>query len=221
MSRTERQQQARSVATRERLVRAALDEIFEVGYHAATTQQIAERARVSRGALLHHFPTRADIILAAMEVLLADGTAEIKAVSADVRSGALPLADFVEFLWQLFSGRFFYLSMEMITEARHDPALRRGLIPVVQRFHAALDAIWVEFCDGERRPPREARIILNLTVNLVRGMGVQTVLRPEPDYYRDMIEAWKSLLPQLIAGPAGDAAFAGPRFRAAGREAVS
>lgn len=220
MSQPGRQQQARSLATRERLVRAALDEIFEVGYHAATTQRIAERARVSRGALLHHFPMRADIILAALETLLADGRAEIKAVSEDVRTGALPLSDFVEFLWQLFSGRFFYLSMEMITEARNDPALRQSLIPVVQRFHAALDAIWVEFCDTDTRPPREARIILNLTVNLLRGMGVQTVLRPDPDYYRDLIEAWKAMLPQLIGGPAGDTAFAAPRFRA-GREAVS
>lgn len=215
MTRTGRQPQARSLATRERLVRATIEEIYAVGYHAATTHGIAERAQVSRGALLHHFPTRGDLVLAALETVLADGTAEIKAVSRDVRTGALPLTDFVEFLWPLFSGRFFHLSMELINESRTDPALRDCLIPVVQRFHAALDAIWVEFCDAETRPPREARIILNLTVNLMRGMGVQTVLRPDPDYYRDLIEAWKAVLPQLIAGPAGDAAFAGPRFREA------
>lgn len=218
VTRTERQQQARSLVTRGRLTRAALDEIYEVGYHAATTQRIAERAQVSRGALLHHFPARADIIRAALEMLLSDGTAEIKAVAQDVRTGELPLADLVEFLWQLFSGRFFYLSMEMITEARNDPALRDSLIPVVQRFHSALDEIWIAFCDADRRPPREARIILNLTVNLMRGMGVQTVLRRDPAYYRDLIEAWKAVLPQLIGGAAGDAAFSGPRFRGLGRE---
>jgi AcrR family transcriptional regulator len=215
VAQTGRQPQARSLATRERLVRATIDEIYAVGYHAATTQQIAERAQVSRGALLHHFPTRADLVLAALETVLADGTAEIKAVSQDVRSGALPLGDFVEFLWPLFSGRFFHLSMELINESRTDAELRQCLIPVVQRFHAALDAIWVEFCDSDARPPREARIILNLTVNLMRGMGVQTVLRPDPDYYRDLIETWKAVLPLLIAGPAGDAAFAGARFREA------
>ena len=213
MSQAARQQQARSLATRERLVRATLDEVFEVGYHTATTHQIAERAQVSRGALLHHFPARADIILAAMETLLEDGTAEIRSVSDRVREGSLGLDDFVEFLSQLFSGRFFYLSLEMITEARNDPALRERMIPVVQRFHAALDAIWVEFCDADKRPPRQARIILNLTVNLVRGMGVQAVLRPDPGYYRDLVEAWKAVLPHLVAGAAGDAMFAGPHFQ--------
>ncbi|MFH6784162.1 MULTISPECIES: TetR/AcrR family transcriptional regulator [Methylobacterium] len=215
MTRTGRPPQARSLATRERVVRATIDEIHAVGYHAATTQAIAERAQVSRGALLHHFPTRADLMRTALETLLDDGTAEIRSVSQDVRSGMLPPADFVEFLWPLFSGRFFHLSMELINEARTDAVLRGSLIPVVQRFHAALDAIWAEFCESDARPPREARIILNLTVNLMRGMGVQTVLRPDPDYYRDLIEAWKAVLPQLIAGPAGDAAFAGPRFREA------
>lgn len=213
MLRSTRQQQARSLVTRERLIKATLEVIYDVGYHAATTQEIAERAKVSRGALLHHFPSRADIILAAMEALLDDGTTEIRKVAQEMRSGEVTLDAFVDFLWSLFSDRFFYLSLEMITEARNDDALRDRMIPVVRRFHEALDAIWVEFCDADKRPARQARIILNLTVCLVRGMGVQTVLRPEPGYYRDLLEAWKALLPSLIEGKAGDAMFEGQWFK--------
>lgn len=212
MLRSVRQQQARSLVTRERLISATLEVIHDVGYHAATTQEIATRAKVSRGALLHHFPTRADIISAAMETLLDDGTTEIRKVAQEMRSGEVTLDAFVDFLWSLFSDRFFYLSLEMITEARNDDELRERMIPVVKRFHEALDAIWVEFCDADKRPARQARIILNLTVCLVRGMGVQTVLRPEPGYYRDLLEAWKALLPNLIEGSAGDAMFEGKWF---------
>lgn len=207
MERATRQQQTRSTITRERLVQATLAEILEVGYHAATTQDIARRAGVSRGALLHHFPMRADIVLAAMDALLDDGTRQIKSVATDLRDGKLALPDFVEFLWSLFSGRFFYLSLEMITEARHDAGLRERMIPVVKRFHTALDEIWLAFCDPERRPPRQAQIVLNLTVCLMRGMGVQTVLRPDPGYYRDLVDSWKALLPHIIDGPAGDVMF--------------
>lgn len=207
MRQAKRRQQIRSVETRERLIQAALDEIFEVGYHAATTQDIATRANVSRGALLHHFPMRADLILAAMEELLEDGTRQIRAVADEVQAGQGSLRGFVEFLWQLFSGRFFYLSLEMITEARNDPGLRERMIPVVKRFHQALDGIWCAFCDPARRPPQQAQVILNLTLCLVRGMGVQTVLRPEPSYYRELIAAWTALLPQIVDGAAGDAMF--------------
>lgn len=203
-----RRKQLRSVVTRERLIQAALDEIFEVGYHTATTQGIAQRASVSRGALLHHFPNRADIVIATMEALLDDGTSQIKAVTNELQSGAASLADFVDFLWRLFSGRFFYLSLEMITESRNDPELRVRMIPVVRRFHEALDEIWTQFCAGSGRAPHQARVILNLTVCLMRGMGVQTVLRPEPGYYREMVEAWKALLPHLINGAPGEIMFA-------------
>ena len=207
MRQTKRRQQIRSVETRERLIQATLDEIFEVGYHAATTQDIAARANISRGALLHHFPARADLVLAAMEELLEDGTRQIKAVADEVQAGQGSLESFVEFLWRLFSGRFFYLSLEMITEARNDAELRERMIPVVKRFHQALDDIWSAFCDPAKRPPPQAQLILNLTLCLVRGMGVQTVLRPEPSYYRELIEAWTALLPQIVDGAAGDAMF--------------
>lgn len=203
-----RRQQMRSVVTQERLIAAALDEIFAVGYHAATTQGISRRAAVSRGALLHHFPSRADIVLAAMEALLEDGTRQIKAMTGRLQAGSASLQDFVDFLWSLFSGRFFYLSLEMITESRNDADLRVRMIPVVKRFHEALDEIWTQLCDGSQRTPQQARIILNLTVCLMRGMGVQTVLRPEPAYYRELVDGWKSLLPQLIGGEAGDILFA-------------
>lgn len=210
MRQAKRRQQIRSVETRERLIQATLDEIFDVGYHAATTQDIAARANVSRGALLHHFPARADLVLAAMEELLEDGTRQIKAVADEVQAGQGSLESFVEFLWRLFSGRFFYLSLEMITEARNDPELRERMIPVVKRFHQALDGIWSALCDPARRPPQQAQVILNLTLCLVRGMGVQTVLRPEPSYYRELIEAWTALLPQIVDGAAGDTMFRRP-----------
>jgi AcrR family transcriptional regulator len=207
MGKETRQQQVRSLVTRERLIAATLDEILEVGYHTATTQEIAARAGVSRGALLHHFPARSDLILAAMAALLEDGTDQIRAVTASVKSGEVSIEEFLDFVWRLFSGRFFYLSLEMITEARHDAVLRDPMIPIVKRFHDELDVLWSEFCDPSMRSGREAGIILNMTLCLMRGMGVQSVLRPEPSYYRDLLTAWKRLLPELIKGGAGDVVF--------------
>ena len=194
MGKAVRKEQVRSAVTRERLIAATLDEIFEVGYHTATTQEVAARAGVSRGALLHHFPARA-------------GIAQIRSVAAGVTKGKVSLDAFVDFVWTLFSGRFFYLSLEMITEARNDPALREQMIPVVKRFHDALDAVWVDLCKSGERTAREAGIILNMTLCLMRGMGVQSVLRPEPAYYRAMIQAWKKLLPEMINGRTGDIIF--------------
>ncbi|MFN3825167.1 MAG: TetR/AcrR family transcriptional regulator [Pseudorhodobacter sp.] len=198
--RVEKPTQARSIAMREKLIEATLDVIHDRGYRSASTPEFASRAGVSRGALLHHFPTRSDIIIAAMEKLLGDGTREIRTVAKKVACQDVSLEDFVEFLWKLFSGRFFYISLEFINEARSDPALRERMFPVVRDFHAALDGIWAEFeKQGEGRP-NETRVALNLTVCLVRGMGVQTVLKKDPEYFAAMLEVWKKILPALVEG---------------------
>lgn len=200
VTRPEKPTQARSIAMRERLIEATLDVIYERGYRSASTPEFANRAGVSRGALLHHFPTRSDIIVAAMEKLLGDGTFEIRTVAEKVARQEVSLEDFVEFLWKLFSGRFFYISLEFINEARSDQALRERMYPVVRDFHSALDGIWIEFeKQGEGRPTATG-VALNLTVCLLRGMGVQTVLKKDPEYFASMLEMWKTILPSLVEG---------------------
>src|SRR5690349_22346126 len=75
-------QQERSRATQQRLLEAAVDCLVEYGWSGASTTVIAERAGVSRGAQLHHYPTRAALVLAAVEHLAERRAAEIRAEAA-------------------------------------------------------------------------------------------------------------------------------------------
>lgn len=52
---------------RERILESALDAFVERGYEEVETSQIARDARVSRGTLLFHFPSRERIILSLMD----------------------------------------------------------------------------------------------------------------------------------------------------------
>ncbi|SEN95700.1 transcriptional regulator, TetR family [Pseudorhodobacter antarcticus] len=190
--------QARSVVMREKLIETALDVIYDKGFRGASTLEFSRRAGVSRGALLHHFPARSDIMIAAMEHLLQDGTHQIRNIAVKVAHQLISLESFVEFLWQLFSGRFFYISLEFINEARTDAELRDRMVPLVKDFHAALDGIWNEFEKQFEATPRATRVGLNLTICLVRGMGVQTVLKNDPEYFQTMLDTWKRVLPGLL-----------------------
>ena len=50
-----------------RLIEAAIDCLVEGGYSRLTTQSVAERTAVSRGAMHHHFPTRLDLVAAVID----------------------------------------------------------------------------------------------------------------------------------------------------------
>ena len=87
-------EQERSVRTRERLLDATLDVIFEEGWSGTSTNRICERAGVSRGAQTHHYPTKVELLLAAIEhasrahaELIESKTEEL---GPDARHGAPP-----------------------------------------------------------------------------------------------------------------------------------
>jgi AcrR family transcriptional regulator len=62
----------RTSQMRARLIAATIQTLYRSGYSATTTIEVARRARVSRGAMLHHFPTRADLLLATARHIMDD-----------------------------------------------------------------------------------------------------------------------------------------------------
>src|SRR4249919_1715852 len=60
-------QDQRSALTKDKLARAAFEVIRDVGYAGFRTAAVAKAAGVSQGGQLHHFPTKDDLALAAVE----------------------------------------------------------------------------------------------------------------------------------------------------------
>jgi AcrR family transcriptional regulator len=195
----------RSAETRGRLIEAALDHLHHHGYARTATADIAVAAGVSRGALTHHFASKDDLVAEAVDHELKQATREIASLAEEVSAGRLDLDAFLDRLWAMFSGRLFLITLEHVTEARHNEALHDKLVPLVKAFHGALDGIWRTFFRTSGLPEAEIGAALNATLCLLRGMGVQTVLRDDPAYYRALLGFWKRQLKDLVgdqrAGP--------------------
>lgn len=189
-----RTQEERTSATRARLIEATLDLLLSKGYAAATTADIAARAGLTRGALAHHFESKNELVVEAVEHLLKTTKHEIRVYASQVGKGSLSISDFVDRLWIIFSGPFFMVTLEHITAARHSDFLRKRLIERTREFHKSLDEIWRHFFSESGLGSVEVETTLNATLCLLRGMGVQTVLRSDPVYYRRLLRFWKSML---------------------------
>ena len=77
-----------SDATRGALLSAARDLFTEHGYTATSTNEIADRAGVTRGALYHHFAAKDDLFRAVFELLEAEIA---ERVAREALAGADPL----------------------------------------------------------------------------------------------------------------------------------
>jgi len=80
-------QEERTRAMRQRLLDATVECLTERGWSGTSTTLVSERAGVSRGAQLHHFPTKSALVLAAVEHLSEVRTAELRASAAGLPGG--------------------------------------------------------------------------------------------------------------------------------------
>ncbi|HIF95318.1 MAG: TetR/AcrR family transcriptional regulator [Myxococcales bacterium] len=66
-SRTTERTQARGELTRDRILAAAVEAFAEKGYQAASTRDVAQRAKIDQGLLTYHFPNKDDLWKSAAE----------------------------------------------------------------------------------------------------------------------------------------------------------
>lgn len=177
-------------------MRATVDLLHDRGLARISTSEIAEAAGVSRGALTHHFPGREAIISASVADMLGQVTQQLHRFAEAFLARGGSSNEIVDYIWQMMSDRLFYVTMEYLPEARHNDAFRQDLVPVVRDFHAGLDAIWTALAAQTDVAPDHARVVMNATMCLVRGMIAQTVLREDPTYYAAMLDFWKAQVRQ-------------------------
>jgi AcrR family transcriptional regulator len=152
---TERRTQAeRTADTTARLLDATAASLVEVGYANTTTTEVCRRAGVSRGALLHHYPTKDELVAAAVAHIV-----DLRVEEFRVTLGSLPdttsiverLETAIDVLWGIFSGPTATSWIELAVAARTDEWLRQHLIEVQNRLDEQVAQAWAELFpeDGE------------------------------------------------------------------------
>lgn len=194
MATAPRTQAERSQSTQKRVLDATLDVIMDYGLRDASTVLVCRHANISRGALLHHYPTKEALLQEALRHLLKDEIDSLMRMVDEVDAGNLDVHGFLAVLWEHFSGRLFMISLEYIVAARTDPAIRKALTTVALEFNWSLDEVWERLMAHSRLEPRERRLALNATTCLMRGMSAHGIWRDDPQLFEDMLEFWKETL---------------------------
>jgi len=186
-------QQQRSRSMQHRLLDAAVDCLVERGWAGTTTTLVADRARVSRGAQLHHYRTKSALLIAAVEHLAERRSAELRAEAAGLPPDGDRLEATIELLASLFTGPLFAAAIEVWVAARTDAALRSALVPVEARFGREVHRLTVELLGAHESRPgvREA---VQTTLDLMRGLGVASLLTDDSARRTRLLADWTAHL---------------------------
>lgn len=183
--------------TRGKLLDATIESLIDIGYPRTTTVEVGERAGLSRGAQLHHFPSRADLLVAAIEHLADERSKEFEAeLGARLERGDEPIDAMVDMLWMMFSDPLYWAVIELMVAARTDSEL----LEKFETFERSLGGrIYKAFKQLTGRGDREAKTAVEMTLYFMRGLAIERIFREKDAHYDQLVERWKKQLRGMLS----------------------
>jgi len=203
-----RTQAERSAGTRAALLDAAIRSLHRYGYAATTTLLVAKDAEVSRGAMLHQFATKVDLMMFVVESVYEEELDRYEEKLGGISDPQERVLAMPRVVWEVLSRPSGVAVLEILQGSRSDPALAERLAPLQARIER--DAL--ESLSGRLGMPKGATLsLMRLVVWAVRGLSIAQVLAPDPENIPKSVD----LLQRLIAaGMREREAAAGERPRA-------
>lgn len=132
-------QAEKSAMTRLAILEATIQCLLELGYANTTTALIANYAGVSRGAMMHHFPSRMSVIKAVVDYLHVLRLKEYREMMSDIDEPHLSLTyevthKSVEAAWNYVNLPSFFAYQELLAASRTDAELEKVISPVEKDF---------------------------------------------------------------------------------------
>jgi len=137
-------QAERTAVTRAKLLDATAQCLAELGYGRTSTTEICRRAGVSRGAQIHHFPTKAELVSAALDDVFERRVDEFRTLVQTLPNGPERIDLAIDVLWSVFQGETFAAWFELATAARTDPELQSRVSTVSRAMGERIREVWIE-----------------------------------------------------------------------------
>ncbi|WP_181783102.1 TetR/AcrR family transcriptional regulator [Pseudonocardia pini] len=195
----------KAVVSRRRILDAAVDCLVEVGYAEASTLMVQRRAGVSRGGLLHHFPSKEALFVAAATLLSRRRVADTAARTAEFGcpDGSVERIDeAIAAMWERHGEAFFRASIELWLAAQHHPALRGVVYEAERGLNESIHAIVAGMFGPAWAAHPEFPALRETLLTSMRGTALVATFGDAGPRHERMLEHWRRLARGLLAGPA-------------------
>lgn len=174
---------------RDRILDAAVESLIAQGAARTTTLEVQRKAEVSRGALLHHFPTHAELLSATVIDLVRRNEQSVFELLDKLQSAPDAVERAIRALAMMMAQPPFMAELELWALARTDEGLRESLLKVERdarkESERVLRALFAPVAD---RPGHDA--VIAMTTDFLRGFVLSGVLRRNPVRRQQMISNW-------------------------------
>ena len=197
MTTTRVPQEERTRAMRQRLLEATVQCLAEDGWSGTSTTLVSRRAGVSRGAQLHHFPTKTDLVIAAVEHLANLRREELTQAATGLPKGKRRTRAVLGMLAEHFTSDVFAAALELWVAARSDSQLLAAVGPLELRTGRETHRLTIELLDADESQPG-ARELVQATLDLIRGLGLANTISDDRRRRDRILDRWAGVLDEQL-----------------------
>jgi len=194
-----RTQAERRETTRKQLLDAAAKLIRQKGFGGLRTIEVASLAGVSRGALMHHFPSKHALVVAVLihvnEVTFAQSTRRAQLA----RSSSDPIAEIIKDAQDFFLGDYFFIELAIAMSDESTRRLRSETHQFTRQTRFSIEAAWLDTLISSGIPRQLASDVLALTLSAVRGFSVRMLIENDPEQFTRLMNVWRGIIHQHLA----------------------
>ncbi len=204
-SRVRRTQAERSASTRMRLVLAATDALYRLGFASTSTNLVADLAGVSRGAMLHQFPTKALLMAAVVEASLEADYAAYREALAGIDDPLQQILVISDRAWVQFRQPSGIAQTEIWTATRSDAELAAVVLPVHDAMYARTLADHCRrFAAAGVTDANTVAMLFYHNVSLLRGLALEHVLGTPLSVLDPAVERMKQTIRDTVRAAGKD-----------------
>ncbi len=196
MQKTERRsQEQRSNEMTEKLRTATIQLIAEVGYVNTNTVNISRRAGVSRGALLHHYANKSDLVIDATSKMWNYSVLATQLLCKKLTHREMDIDAFVDGLWrESFDETYVSVTIDIMIAAREDKRLAQHLDTSLAEVFASYRTAAAVLFKNSGLNAAQQEVAMTVIVSLLRGLRIQEMMRPDAELAEAVRDTLKLLL---------------------------
>lgn len=191
-------QTQRTAIMRYRLSKAAFEVIKDVGFANFRTSAVSKQAGVSQGAQLHHYPTKNDLTLAAMQYAYEQSNSIFNRNIAAFRPDDDPVDAAMKDAEDFFMSDYFMVALDILMAGGKNEELRGQQIELAVTSRSLVEKAWIDRLVDLGWDKELAEDILNISFCLVRGYVVKMLISENPKQYRRLVQRWKSMVSSAV-----------------------
>jgi AcrR family transcriptional regulator len=198
-----RTQNERSEETRERLLNGALKILSKKGYAGFRLAEVSNVAGVSRGGLIHHYPSKEILVAGVLEYIF--GRLRRRAVrqmgtAANVRS---VLAAIVDSAREYFFSSEFPIYLDLVLAAREGGPLSQAARRLARRHRKWIQDFWTASLEASGFDRSTSQDVVVLIWSTLRGLAVTSIAPVDVEDRERIICLLSEILRRHLAGTLG------------------